>query len=68
MFTRWFRRVRPLLKCCWSRKRLAGSEYDTLEVTGDLDRIDAIPGLLKPMGIKEIARTGTIMLSREKRK
>jgi acetolactate synthase I/III small subunit len=45
-----------------------GSEYYTLEVTGDLDKIDAILGLLKPMGIKEIARTGTIALPREKRK
>jgi len=45
-----------------------GSEFYTLEVTGDLDKIDAILGLLKPMGIKEIARTGTIALPREKRK
>ncbi len=45
-----------------------GAEFYTLEVTGDLDKIDAILGLLKPMGIKEIARTGTIALPREKRK
>jgi len=45
-----------------------GSEFYTLEVTGDLDKIDAILGLFKPMGIKEIARTGTIALPREKRK
>jgi acetolactate synthase I/III small subunit len=45
-----------------------GSEYYTLEVTGDLDKIEAILGLLKPIGIKEIARTGTIALPREKRK
>ncbi|MBT3257211.1 MAG: acetolactate synthase small subunit [Deltaproteobacteria bacterium] len=45
-----------------------GSEYYTLEVTGDLDKIEAILGLLRPIGIKEIARTGTIALPREKRK
>ncbi len=45
-----------------------GSEFYTLEVTGDLDKIDAMLGLLRPMGIKEIARTGTIALPREKRK
>jgi acetolactate synthase I/III small subunit len=45
-----------------------GSEFFTLEVTGDLDKIDAILSLLRPMGIKEIARTGTIALPREKRK
>ena len=45
-----------------------GLECYTLEVTGDLDKIDAILGLLRPMGIKEIARTGTIALPREKKK
>jgi len=45
-----------------------GMECYTLEVTGDLDKINAILGLLRPMGIKEIARTGTIALPREKKK
>ena len=45
-----------------------GTEFYTIEITGDLDKINAILGLLKPMGIKEIARTGTIALPREKKK
>lgn len=45
-----------------------GAEFFTLEVTGDLDKIDAILSLLRPMGIKEIARTGTIALPREKKR
>jgi len=40
-------------------------EY-TVEITGDEDKISAFISLLKPMGIKEIARTGAIALAREK--
>jgi acetolactate synthase-1/3 small subunit len=40
----------------------------TIEVTGPDDKQEAIVSLLKPMGIKEIARTGTIALRREKKK
>jgi acetolactate synthase-1/3 small subunit len=36
----------------------------TIEVTGDEGKIQAILGLLRPVGIKEIARTGKIALSR----
>jgi acetolactate synthase-1/3 small subunit len=36
----------------------------TIEVTGDEGKIQAILGLLRPIGIKEIARTGKIALSR----
>jgi len=39
----------------------------TMEVTGTADKLAAILSLLKPMGIKEIARTGAIALSREKK-
>ena len=39
----------------------------TIEVTGTADKLSAILGLLKPMGIKEIACTGGIALAREKK-
>jgi acetolactate synthase I/III small subunit len=44
-----------------------GSEYYTMEMTGDEEKIDAFLELLKPMGIKEIAKTGAIALPREKK-
>ncbi|NPE27897.1 acetolactate synthase small subunit [Methanococcoides sp. SA1] len=36
----------------------------TIEVTGDVDKIKAIQTLLKPFGIKELARTGIVALNR----
>jgi len=42
-----------------------GLKHYTLEVTGDEGKINAILSLLKPIGIKEIARTGIIALLRD---
>ncbi|MBW2035872.1 MAG: acetolactate synthase small subunit [Deltaproteobacteria bacterium] len=39
----------------------------TIEATGTAEKLGAILGMLKPIGIKEIARTGAIALSREKK-
>jgi acetolactate synthase-1/3 small subunit len=41
-----------------------GPDHYTIEVTGDEGKLKAILGLLKPIGIKEIARTGMIALFR----
>ena len=41
------------------------NDYYTLEVTGNESKVEAFLKLLKPMGIKEIARTGVIALARE---
>jgi len=42
-------------------------DYYIVEVTGDAGKIQAFLTLLKPMGIKEIARTGAIALARVKK-
>ncbi len=39
----------------------------TVEATGSVDKVDAIISMLKPFGIKEIARTGKVALAREYR-
>lgn len=42
-----------------------GQDQYILEVTGDEGKIEAILNLLKPIGIKDIAKTGIIALLRE---
>lgn len=36
----------------------------TIEVTGGIDKVDAIEKLLEPFGIKEVVRTGMIAMAR----
>ncbi|MGI9553719.1 MAG: acetolactate synthase small subunit [Thermodesulfobacteriota bacterium] len=40
----------------------------TLEITGDLEKVNAFIEMLVPFGVKEIARTGTVAMIREKKK
>ena len=40
----------------------------TVEVSGDADKVQALEDLLRPFGIREIVRTGTIAIDRGSRK
>ena len=42
-----------------------GLEHYIIEVTGDEGKLTALINLLRPMGIKKIARSGTLALYRE---
>ena len=42
-----------------------GLKSYALELTGDKEKVNAFLELLKPMGIKEIARTGVVAMARE---
>ena len=42
-----------------------GIDHYTVEVTGNQGKLEAILSLLKPIGIKEIAKTGSIAMFRE---
>ena len=41
-----------------------GSDSVTVEVTGDKEKIDSLFNLLRGFGIKELARTGRIAMTR----
>jgi acetolactate synthase-1/3 small subunit len=43
----------------------SGLEHYILEVSGNEDKINALINLLRPMGIKKLARTGALALFRE---
>ena len=45
-----------------------GLKNYTLELTGDKDKLEAFIDLLTPSGIKEIARTGTVAITRDNQK
>lgn len=42
-----------------------GKDTVTIQVTGKSDKVDALIGLLRPYGIKELARTGLTALMRD---
>ena len=42
-----------------------GIDHYTIEISGDMEKLEAVLNLLKPMGIIEIASTGSIALARD---
>jgi len=44
-----------------------GRSHYTVEVTGDENKLNAIIELLRPLGIREIVRSGRVTLQRETR-
>jgi len=42
-----------------------GAQSYSLELTGDKEKVNAFIELLKPLGIKEVARTGTVAMKRD---
>ncbi len=42
-----------------------GTEHYIIEISGSQDKLEALINLLRPMGIKKIARTGALALFRE---
>jgi acetolactate synthase-1/3 small subunit len=52
------------------RGRIVDSNFKsyTIEVTGDEKKVDAFIELMKPMGIKELSRTGKVAITRESTK
>jgi acetolactate synthase I/III small subunit len=49
------------------RGRVLDSSHDTytIEVTGNANKLEAFTDLVRPMGIKEYVRTGTVAIARE---
>lgn len=43
----------------------SSSSTYTIEVTGDVDKVEALISMLKPLGIKELIRTGRVAIARE---
>ncbi len=43
----------------------SNSSTYTIEITGDVNKIEAMINLLRPLGIKELVRTGRIAIARE---
>lgn len=43
------------------------ADHYSIEITGDEDKLTALLNLLKPFGIKEVVRTGSIALNRDQK-